>query len=42
MVAKKGEKYKCKRCGMVVTVNSPCTCKTCNIKCCGISMIKIR
>jgi len=42
MTLKKGEKYKCEKCGMVVTVNSPCTCETCNITCCGASLKKIK
>jgi len=41
MVAKKGEKYKCSECGMVITVDKDCVCKVCNIMCCGKSLKKL-
>ncbi len=36
---KKGSKYVCDACGMVVTVEEPCTCDPCEgISCCGEEM----
>jgi len=36
--AKKGDKYKCEECGLVVTVEDPCCCDVCDIVCCDESM----
>jgi hypothetical protein len=38
MVKKKGEKYKCEDCGLVVLVEDPCGCESCEIVCCGEPM----
>lgn len=35
---KKGEKYVCSACGMVITVDKECECDPCGINCCGQSM----
>lgn len=35
---KKGTKYICDVCGMVVTVYKECGCDPCNITCCGQDM----
>lgn len=35
---KKGEKYACDACGMVVTVDKSCGCDPCDIICCGNNM----
>jgi len=35
---KKGDKYKCEDCGLVVLVEDPCGCETCDIVCCGMPM----
>lgn len=35
---KKGSKYVCDACGMVVTVDKECGCDSCNISCCGQDM----
>lgn len=36
--AKKGDKYKCEECGLVVIVEDPCCCDVCGIVCCGEEM----
>jgi hypothetical protein len=36
--AKKGEKYVCDACGMVITVDKACGCDPCGITCCGQDM----
>ena len=41
MVAKKGEKYKCEECGLVVLVDEDCGCAVCDIVCCDVPMKKI-
>lgn len=38
MKSKKGAKYVCDACGMLVTVEEPCTCDSCGISCCGEPM----
>ncbi len=35
---KKGSKYVCDACGMVVTVDQACGCDPCDIICCGQDM----
>ncbi|MEW6088333.1 MAG: hypothetical protein AB1498_08515 [bacterium] len=35
---KKGSKYTCDSCGMVITVNDPCGCDPCDLVCCGQDM----
>jgi len=35
---KKGTKYVCNACGMVVTVDKECVCDPCDIICCGQDM----
>lgn len=37
--AKKGNRYSCSLCGLVITVDNPCDCvQTCDIICCGEQM----
>ncbi|MDD5195097.1 MAG: hypothetical protein PHQ96_05445 [Candidatus Omnitrophica bacterium] len=36
--AKKGEKYVCDSCGMIVAVDKGCSCEACDIVCCGQDM----
>lgn len=36
--AKKGNKYICNECGVVLSVDSPCSCDTCDPICCGEAM----
>jgi len=40
MVKKKGERYKCEDCGLVILVEDPCGCESCEIVCCGEPMSK--
>jgi hypothetical protein len=35
---KKGSKYSCSVCGLVVSVDNLCGCSTCDILCCGKPM----
>lgn len=35
---KKGEKYKCQKCGLVVVIDSACTCTACDLICCGLPL----
>jgi hypothetical protein len=41
-MAKKGEKYKCDECGLVVVVSDPCGCSTCDLICCGVPMKPVK
>jgi len=41
MVSKKGERYKCEACGMVMVVEEPCECDECVIICCQQPMNKL-
>ena len=38
MAKKKGEKYKCEDCGLVLLVEEPCGCETNELICCGAPM----
>lgn len=38
--AKKGDRYVCDECGMVVAVDEPCGCEACEIACCDVPMVK--
>lgn len=40
MVSKKGERYKCEECGIVVVVEEECCCEDCAIVCCERPMKK--
>jgi hypothetical protein len=42
LAKKKGEKYKCDECGMVVVVEDVCGCDECDIVCCGAPMKQIK
>lgn len=36
---KKGDKFSCRVCGIVLTVDEPCSCvETCDLICCGKQM----
>ena len=37
-MAKKGDKYKCEECGMVVVVDDACSCASCDLICCDTPM----
>ena len=38
MFKKKGERYQCEDCGLVILVEDPCGCESCEIVCCGEPM----
>ena len=38
--AKTGDRYVCDECGMIVSVEEPCTCDACGIVCCDLPMVK--
>jgi hypothetical protein len=37
-MVKKGEKYECGNCGVVVMVDKACGCAPCDLVCCGAPM----
>lgn len=41
-MAKKGAKYKCEECGVVVMVYETCGCTPCDLVCCGVSMKEVK
>lgn len=42
MAKKKGEKYKCEDCGLVVLVENVCGCEDCDVICCGAPMKQVK
>ena len=42
MVKKKGDKYKCDECGLVVVVEDVCGCEDCDVVCCGAPMKQVK
>lgn len=40
-MAKKGDKYKCNECGVVMVVEDPCSCSPCDLICCGVPMEQV-
>jgi hypothetical protein len=38
LAKKKGERYKCDECGLVVLVEDICGCEDCDVICCGAPM----
>jgi hypothetical protein len=38
---KKGEKYRCGECGLVVIIDSDCSCAECDLTCCGVPLKKL-
>ena len=38
MTKRKGEKFKCDECGLVVVVEDPCGCETVELMCCAVPM----
>jgi len=42
LVKKKGEKYQCEDCGLVVLIEDPCGCETCERVCCGEPMKHVK
>ncbi len=41
-MAKKGTRYKCDDCGMVVMVEDPCGCTPCDLICCEAPMKEVK
>jgi hypothetical protein len=41
-LAKKGEKYKCDECGLIVVVEDPCGCETVGLLCCEVPMKPVK
>ena len=41
-MAKKGDKYKCGECGLVVVVDETCGCSPCDLICCGAPMKEVK
>jgi len=41
-MAKKGAKYKCPECGVVVMIDEPCGCAPCDLMCCGVAMEEVK
>ena len=41
-MAKKGEKYKCEECGLIVVVEDPCGCETVELICCEAPMKPVK
>ena len=39
---KKGEKYQCEDCGLIVVVDEPCGCETTELICCGEPMKPVK
>jgi hypothetical protein len=42
MAKKKGSKYKCDECGMVIVVDEACGCSDCDLVCCGVPMKEVK
>lgn len=40
-MAKKGDRYKCEECGVVMVVEDPCGCSPCDLVCCGTPMTQV-
>ena len=41
-LAKKGEKYKCEECGLIVVVEDPCGCEEVELICCETPMKPVK
>jgi len=41
-MVKKGKKYKCETCGLVVTVDKDCGCAECDLICCGAPLKEVK
>jgi hypothetical protein len=42
LAKKKGEKYKCEECGLVVLVEDVCGCSDCDLICCDVPMKPVK
>ena len=41
-MAKKGDKYRCVDCGIIIEILDPCECEVCDLICCDVPMIFVR
>jgi hypothetical protein len=41
-LAKKGEKYKCENCGLVIVGEDPCGCEAIELLCCEVPMKPVK
>jgi len=41
-VAKKGVRYRCNTCGVVMMVDKACGCTPCDLICCGAAMEEVK
>jgi hypothetical protein len=41
-LVKKGEKYECENCGLVVVVEDPCGCEPSELFCCSVPMKPVK
>jgi hypothetical protein len=42
LASKKGEKYKCEECGLIVVVDDPCGCEVVELMCCEQPMKPVK
>lgn len=42
LASKKGEKYKCEECGLIVVVEDPCGCEVVELMCCEAPMKPVK
>jgi len=42
MVEKKGERYECGECGLIIVVDNPCSCSQCDLMCCDVQMKEVK
>ena len=42
MANKKGDKFKCEECGLIVVVEDPCGCETVELLCCEVPMKAVK
>jgi hypothetical protein len=41
-MAKKGDKFRCIDCGIVIEISEPCDCEVCDLICCDVPMVFVR
>jgi hypothetical protein len=42
LATKKGEKYMCEECGLIVVVDDPCACEPVELVCCNVPMKPVK
>ena len=42
MAKKKGSKWECEECGLVMIVDDPCGCVACELLCCEVPMKEVK